>query len=133
MSLDVNVCKCLVQYDLLRVTGAFSCKRACLQNPVSMVNRRSLTESSSNSLCTGSCQPSVQDHPNMFKLVQLGLHSTGTPLGYVQTCSLRNTYSRQVSGWHPPQSQIQDFFDGSGVGCQLPKWDYFANSWPKTT
>ena len=82
-----------------------------------MVNRRSLTEPSSNSLCTGSCQPSVQDHPNMFKLVQLGPHSTGTPLGYVQTCSLRNTYSRQVSGWHPPQSQIQDFFMGVGWGA----------------
>ena len=48
MSLDsiIFVCKCLVQCDLLRVTEAFSCKRAWQQKSaersVSIVNRMSL-------------------------------------------------------------------------------------------
>ena len=48
MSLDsiIFVCKCLVQCDLLRVTEAFSCKRAWQQKSaewsVSIVNRASL-------------------------------------------------------------------------------------------
>ena len=48
MSLDsiIFVCKCLVQYDLLRITEAFICKRAWQQKsaewPVSIVNIMSL-------------------------------------------------------------------------------------------
>ena len=60
MSLDsiIFVCKCLVQCDLLRVTEAFSCKRAWQQKsaewPVSIVNRTSLVQGYGIKIINGS-------------------------------------------------------------------------------